>query len=50
MGYLTNLSNYDEKSDFVKLHEETILENEISLDAQVVDFEPIVGLRSKCSY
>ena len=36
------MSNYDEKSDFVKLHEETILENEISLDAQVVDFEPIV--------
>ena len=42
IGFLTNMSNYDEKSDFVKLHEETILENEISLDAQVVDFEPIV--------
>ena len=42
IGFLTNMSNYDEKSDFVKLHEETILENEISLDTQVVDFEPIV--------
>ena len=31
-GFLTNMSNYDEKSDYVKLHEETILENEISLD------------------
>ena len=42
IGFLTNMNTYDEKSDFVKLHEETILENEISLDAQVVDFEPIV--------
>ena len=42
IGFLTNMNNYDEKFDFVKLHEETILENEISLDAQVVDFEPIV--------
>ena len=30
IGFLTNMSSYDEKSDFVKLHEETILENEIS--------------------
>jgi len=42
IGFLTNMNTYDEKSDFVKLHEETILENEISLDAQVNDFEPIV--------
>ena len=42
IGFLANMSNYDEKFDFVKLHEETILENEISLDAQVIDFEPIV--------
>ena len=42
IGFLTNMSTYDEKSDFVKLHEETIVENEISLDVQVVDFEPIV--------
>jgi len=42
IGFLTNMNTYDEKSDFVKLHEETILENEISLDAQVDDFEPIV--------
>ena len=42
IGFLTNMSNYDEKSDFVKLHEETILENEISFDARVADFDPIV--------
>ena len=30
IGFLSNMSTYDEKSDFVKLHEETILENEIS--------------------
>jgi len=42
IGFLTNMNTYDEKSDFVKLHEETILENEISLDAKVDDFEPIV--------
>ncbi len=42
IGFLTNMSTYDEKSDFVKLHEETIVENEISLDVQFVDFEPIV--------
>ena len=44
IGFLTNMSNYDEKSDFVKLHEETILENEISLDAQVArDFNVKLG-------
>jgi len=42
IGFLANMSTYDEKFDFVKLHEETILENEISQDAKVVDFEPIV--------
>ncbi len=42
IGFLTNMSTYDDKFDFVKLHEETILENEISLDAQVIDFDPIV--------
>ena len=42
IGFLTNMSAYDEKSDFVKLHEETILENEISIDAQVESFDPIV--------
>ena len=41
IGFLTNMSNYDEKFDFVKLHEETILENEISLDAQVIDLSLI---------
>ena len=41
-GFLTNMSSYDEKSDFVKLHEETILENEISMDAQIKSFDPIV--------
>ena len=42
IGFLTNMSTYDEKFDFVKLHEETILENEISFDARVADFDPIV--------
>ena len=42
IGFLSNMSTYDKKSDFVKLHEETILENEISSDAQVVNFDPIV--------
>ena len=42
IGFLSNMSTYDEKSDFVKLHEETILENEISFDAQVNNFDPIV--------
>jgi len=42
IGFLANMSTYDEKFDYVKLHEETILENEISQDAKVVDFEPIV--------
>ena len=42
IGFLSNMSTYDEKSDFVKLHEETILENEISIDAQVESFDPIV--------
>jgi len=42
IGFLTNMSSYDEKSDFVKLHEETILENEISMDAQIKSFDPIV--------
>ena len=42
IGFLSNMSTYDEKLDFVKLHEETILENEISFDAQVNNFDPIV--------
>ena len=42
LGFLANMSTYDEKFDFVKLHEETILENEISIDAKVVNFDPIV--------
>jgi len=42
IGFLTNMSTYDEKFDFVKLHEETLLENEISIDAKVVNFDPIV--------
>ena len=42
IGFLSNMSTYDENSDFVKLHEETILENEISFDAEVVNFDPIV--------
>ena len=36
IGFLTNMSNYDEKSDFVKLHEETISENEINLGCDII--------------
>ena len=42
LGFLANMSTYDEKSDFVKLHEETILENEISINANVDNFDPII--------
>ena len=42
IGFQTNMSTYNEESDFVKLHEETIVENEISLDAEIDNFDPIV--------
>lgn len=42
IGFQTNMSTYNDESDFVKLHEETILENEISLDAEIDNFDPIV--------
>ena len=42
IGFQTNMSTYNDESDFVKLHEETIVENEISLDAEIDNFEPIV--------
>ena len=35
IGFQTNMSTYNDESDFVKLHEETIVENEISLDAEI---------------
>ena len=38
IGFQTNMSTYNEESDFVKLHEETIVENEISLDAEIDNF------------
>ena len=42
MGYLSDFSNFDESVVDVKLHEETILKNEIQDDTNFSQFEPIV--------
>ena len=42
MGYLSDFSNFDEGLVDVKLHEETILKNEIQDDINFSKFEPIV--------
>ncbi len=42
MGYLSDFSNFDESLVDVKLHEETILKNEIQDDTNLSQFEPIV--------
>ena len=42
MGYLSDFSNFDEGLVDVKLHEETILKNEIQDDTNFSKFEPIV--------
>ena len=42
MGYLSDFSNFDESLVDVKLHEETILKNEIQDDTNFSQFEPIV--------
>ena len=42
MGYLSDFSNFDEGFVDVKLHEETILKNEIQDDINFSEFEPIV--------
>jgi len=42
MGYLSDFSNFDESLVDVKLHEETILKNEIKDDTNFSQFEPIV--------
>ena len=42
MGYLSDFSNFDESLVDVKLHEETILKNEIQDDTNFSKFEPIV--------
>jgi len=42
MGYLSDFSNFDESLVDVKLHEETILKNEIQDDTNFSEFEPIV--------
>ena len=41
-GYLSNLSDYNNERDSIKLHEETISKNEISQGVDVNNFEPIV--------
>ena len=42
MGYLSDFSNFDEGLVDIKLHEETILKNEIQDDTNFSKFEPIV--------
>ena len=42
MGYLSDFSNFEEGLVDVKLHEETILKNEIQDDTNFSKFEPIV--------
>ncbi len=42
MGYLSDFSHFDESLVDVKLHEETILKNEIQDDTNFSQFEPIV--------
>ena len=42
MGYLSDFSNFDQGLVDVKLHEETILKNEIQDDTNFSKFEPIV--------
>ena len=42
MGYLSDFSHFDEGLVDVKLHEETILKNEIQDDTNFSQFEPIV--------
>ena len=42
IGYLSDFSNFDEGLVDVKLHEETILKNEIQDDTNFSKFEPIV--------
>ena len=42
MGYLSDFSNFEEGLVDVKLHEETILKNEIQDDINFSEFEPIV--------
>lgn len=41
-GYLSDFSNYNPKVDCIKLHEETIVKNEISNGVDINNFEPIV--------
>ncbi len=41
-GYLSDFSDYNNKTDLIKLHEETIVKNEISQDVDINNFEPIV--------
>ena len=41
-GFLSDLSHFNKKNDNIKLHEETIVKNEIQSGADVINFEPIV--------
>ncbi len=41
-GFLADLTQFNNEVDHIKLHEETIAENEIQAGVDVVNFEPIV--------
>ena len=41
-GFLSDLSHFNKENDNIKLHEETIVKNEIQSGADVINFEPIV--------
>ena len=42
IGFLSDLSHFNSKNDQIKLHEETIVKNEIQAGVDVITFEPIV--------
>ena len=42
IGFLSDLSHFNSEIDHIKLHEETIVKNEIHAGVDVMNFEPIV--------
>ena len=42
IGFLSDLSHFNSEIDQIKLHEETIVKNEIQAGVDVINFEPIV--------
>jgi len=42
IGFLSDLSHFNSEIDHIKLHEETIVKNEIHAGVDIMNFEPIV--------